>query len=237
MANRRICTAERPRLQPDLEPARAARHLRHRRLAARPARGRRGGDRPGPDAAADPAAPRRRRPLPRDAASSARSTAGCRSRRSAPASSRRSTSRPARPAAAGPPDGHPQVEARDREDARRRPDRRRGPRPRRDRAEARRHDRPPRPPRRAPHPVAGAVPSFKGYGHRSNPFPASLCISIDDEVVHGIPGDRTIRDGQIVSVDAGRDLRRLARRRGPDVLRRRAAGRRSASSSTRPAWR
>ena len=37
---------------------------------------------------------------------------------------------------------------------------------------------------------AGAVPSFKGYGHRSNPFPASLCISIDDEVVHGIPGER-----------------------------------------------
>jgi methionyl aminopeptidase len=50
---------------------------------------------------------------------------------------------------------------------------------------------------------AGAIPSFKGYGHRNNPFPASLCISIDDEVVHGIPGDRTIRDGQIVSVDAG----------------------------------
>jgi methionyl aminopeptidase len=50
---------------------------------------------------------------------------------------------------------------------------------------------------------AGAVPSFKGYGHRSNPFPASLCISIDDEVVHGIPGERQIRDGQIVSVDAG----------------------------------
>ncbi|HET7029237.1 MAG TPA: type I methionyl aminopeptidase [Candidatus Limnocylindrales bacterium] len=50
---------------------------------------------------------------------------------------------------------------------------------------------------------AGAVPSFKGYGHRSNPFPASLCISIDDEVVHGIPGERMIREGQIVSVDAG----------------------------------
>jgi methionyl aminopeptidase len=50
---------------------------------------------------------------------------------------------------------------------------------------------------------SGAVPSFKGYGHRSNPFPASLCISIDDEVVHGIPGERRIRDGQIVSVDAG----------------------------------
>ena len=50
---------------------------------------------------------------------------------------------------------------------------------------------------------AGAVPSFKGYGHRSNPFPASLCISLDDEVVHGIPGERVIRDGQVVSVDAG----------------------------------
>jgi methionyl aminopeptidase len=50
---------------------------------------------------------------------------------------------------------------------------------------------------------SGAVPSFKGYGHRSNPFPASLCISIDDEVVHGIPGERTIREGQIVSIDAG----------------------------------
>ena len=51
--------------------------------------------------------------------------------------------------------------------------------------------------------AAGAIPSFKGYGHRSNPFPASLCISIDDEVVHGIPGERMIREGQIVSVDAG----------------------------------
>ena len=45
----------------------------------------------------------------------------------------------------------------------------------------------------------GAVPSFKGY----HGYPASLCISIDDEVVHGIPGDRVIREGQIVSIDAG----------------------------------
>jgi methionyl aminopeptidase len=44
-----------------------------------------------------------------------------------------------------------------------------------------------------------AVPSFKGY----HGYPASLCISIDDEVVHGIPGERIIRDGQVVSVDAG----------------------------------
>ena len=50
---------------------------------------------------------------------------------------------------------------------------------------------------------SGAVPSFKGYGHRSNPFPASLCVSIDDEVVHGIPADRSIKAGQIVSIDAG----------------------------------
>jgi methionyl aminopeptidase len=51
--------------------------------------------------------------------------------------------------------------------------------------------------------AAGATPSFKGYGARHNPFPASLCISIDDEVVHGIPGERVIREGQLVSIDAG----------------------------------
>jgi methionyl aminopeptidase len=51
--------------------------------------------------------------------------------------------------------------------------------------------------------AAGGVPSFKGYGDRRNPFPASLCISIDDEVVHGIPGNRPIREGQVVKIDAG----------------------------------
>jgi methionyl aminopeptidase len=51
--------------------------------------------------------------------------------------------------------------------------------------------------------AAGAVPSFKGYGDPKNPFPGSVCISIDDEVVHGIPGARVIRDGQVVGVDAG----------------------------------
>jgi methionyl aminopeptidase len=52
---------------------------------------------------------------------------------------------------------------------------------------------------------AGAVPSFKGYPgvNPRRPFPGSLCISIDDEIVHGIPGERTIREGQVVSVDAG----------------------------------
>lgn len=52
---------------------------------------------------------------------------------------------------------------------------------------------------------SGATPSFKGYSgiNPRRPFPASVCISIDDEIVHGIPGRRTIRAGQIVSVDAG----------------------------------
>ena len=51
----------------------------------------------------------------------------------------------------------------------------------------------------------GATPSFLGYPgiNPRRPFPATVCISIDDEIVHGIPGERTIRAGQIVSVDAG----------------------------------
>ena len=53
--------------------------------------------------------------------------------------------------------------------------------------------------------ASGWTPSFKGYAgiNPRRPFPASVCISIDDEIVHGIPGRRTIRSGQIVSVDAG----------------------------------
>lgn len=49
-----------------------------------------------------------------------------------------------------------------------------------------------------------AIPAFKGYGfEKHNPFPASLCISIDDEVVHGIPGQRALVQGEIVSIDVG----------------------------------
>jgi methionyl aminopeptidase len=47
--------------------------------------------------------------------------------------------------------------------------------------------------------ASGGVPSFKGY----HGFPSSICVSIDSEVVHGIPGRRTIREGQVVSIDAG----------------------------------
>lgn len=48
-----------------------------------------------------------------------------------------------------------------------------------------------------------ARPAFKGYGPRSNPFPGSLCISVNEEVVHGIPGDRILEEGDIVSIDCG----------------------------------
>ncbi len=53
--------------------------------------------------------------------------------------------------------------------------------------------------------AAGATPSFKGYPgiNPRRPFPGSICISLDDEIVHGIPGERTIREGQLVSIDAG----------------------------------
>ena len=47
----------------------------------------------------------------------------------------------------------------------------------------------------------GAVPSFKGYS--TPPFPASICASVNDEVVHGIPGDRVLQDGDIISIDCG----------------------------------
>jgi len=50
----------------------------------------------------------------------------------------------------------------------------------------------------------GGEPAFKGYGgDGKNLFPASLCISIDDEVVHGIPDGRVLEEGQIVSIDVG----------------------------------
>jgi methionyl aminopeptidase len=45
----------------------------------------------------------------------------------------------------------------------------------------------------------GATSSFKGY----RGFPASLCVSVNDEIVHGIPGKRVLREGDIVSLDFG----------------------------------
>jgi methionyl aminopeptidase len=45
----------------------------------------------------------------------------------------------------------------------------------------------------------GAVPGFKGY----NGFPYTLCISVNEQVVHGFPGERVLQEGDIVSVDCG----------------------------------
>ncbi|HEY8425471.1 MAG TPA: type I methionyl aminopeptidase [Limnochordales bacterium] len=45
----------------------------------------------------------------------------------------------------------------------------------------------------------GAIPSFKGY----RGYPASICTSVNEQVVHGIPGDRPLREGDILSVDVG----------------------------------
>ncbi|EST51612.1 methionine aminopeptidase [Brevibacillus panacihumi W25] len=45
----------------------------------------------------------------------------------------------------------------------------------------------------------GAIPSFKGYGG----FPGSICTSVNEELVHGIPGNRTLQEGDIISLDIG----------------------------------
>ncbi len=50
----------------------------------------------------------------------------------------------------------------------------------------------------------GAEPSFKNYSPTPGiKYPASICISVNDEVIHGIPGDRKIQDGDIVGLDMG----------------------------------
>lgn len=50
-----------------------------------------------------------------------------------------------------------------------------------------------------------AVPSFKGYsiGPGVPPFPGVICASVNEEIVHGIPGDRVVRDGDVISIDCG----------------------------------
>ena len=51
---------------------------------------------------------------------------------------------------------------------------------------------------------AGGVPAFKGYCG----FPASICSSINEQVVHGIPGPRQLKDGDVISIDIGVKLNR-----------------------------
>jgi len=48
----------------------------------------------------------------------------------------------------------------------------------------------------------GVIPSFKNY----RGFPANLCVSVNDEIVHGIPGERILQEGDLVSLDVGAKL-------------------------------
>lgn len=48
----------------------------------------------------------------------------------------------------------------------------------------------------------GAIPSFKGYGG----FPGSICTSVNEELVHGIPGNHKLQEGDIISLDIGAEL-------------------------------
>ena len=48
---------------------------------------------------------------------------------------------------------------------------------------------------------AGVVPTFLGYAQP--PYPATVCVSVNDEIVHGIPGKRVLKEGDVVSIDLG----------------------------------
>lgn len=52
---------------------------------------------------------------------------------------------------------------------------------------------------------AGATPSFKGYqaSGMTKPYPTSICLSLNDEIVHGLPKDKILQEGQILTIDAG----------------------------------
>lgn len=52
----------------------------------------------------------------------------------------------------------------------------------------------------------GGIPTSKGYPGSVCPFPGATCISINDEVVHGIPGDRALASGDLVTIDVGATL-------------------------------
>ncbi|WP_161883253.1 type I methionyl aminopeptidase [Deinococcus alpinitundrae] len=49
----------------------------------------------------------------------------------------------------------------------------------------------------------GAVPAYIGYGPRNNPFPATICASVNEVICHGIPSPRKLREGDIIGVDIG----------------------------------
>src|SRR5262245_35806418 len=53
--------------------------------------------------------------------------------------------------------------------------------------------------------AAGAKPNFLGYHPRwaGTPYPAVICLSVNDEIVHGIPGNRKLQAGDLLSIDCG----------------------------------
>jgi methionyl aminopeptidase len=53
---------------------------------------------------------------------------------------------------------------------------------------------------------AGGKPAFLGVGDKDNPYPAAICISLNNEVIHGIPSKRKIAAGDLVSLDCGINL-------------------------------
>jgi methionyl aminopeptidase len=53
---------------------------------------------------------------------------------------------------------------------------------------------------------AGGKPAFLGVGGKKKPFPAAICVSLNDEVIHGIPSRRKIAEGDLVSLDCGINL-------------------------------
>ena len=52
-----------------------------------------------------------------------------------------------------------------------------------------------------------AKPAFKGYGYTKNRFPATICASVDEVVVHGIPNNKPLEEGQILSIDVGAEYK------------------------------
>lgn len=51
--------------------------------------------------------------------------------------------------------------------------------------------------------AAGCAPVFKGYGDPHDPFPGTICLSVNDEIVHGFPAAHVLADGDVVKVDVG----------------------------------
>jgi methionyl aminopeptidase len=50
---------------------------------------------------------------------------------------------------------------------------------------------------------AGVIATFRGYGREPYPYPSNVCVSINEQIVHGIPKDRVMREGDLVSIDLG----------------------------------